>query len=166
MSIEFTKRAASEILNRGISAIRIKPDALKDAEKAITKDDVRALIKEGKIYAIKPKKNLSLHGKIRKEKRKKGRSRGPGKKEGKRGARIGRVWEKKIRAQRRFLKLLLEKKIIDNKIYDKYYRLSKGNAFADKKSMIFHLREEDGIKIDDNLIKEINEEIKKRYYGR
>lgn len=78
MSVKLTRRVASELLKRGESAVKIKPDALKDAEKAITREDVRNLIKSGNIYATKAKHNISAYSKVLREKRKKGRRRGMG----------------------------------------------------------------------------------------
>ena len=61
MSIKFAKRAASQILNRGETSIRINPNSLQDAAKAITKEDVRALISNGGIYTIPEKHNISMN---------------------------------------------------------------------------------------------------------
>ena len=76
MSIKLTKRIAAIVMDRGESSIRINPTALAEAKKAITREDVRVLIKNGSVYAIKEKKNLSLHGKELKKKRIAGRKRG------------------------------------------------------------------------------------------
>ena len=64
MSVKLTRRIASRLMGRGESKIRIKKDAMGDAGKAITADDVRAMIKDGRIYAIKEKHNLSLRSKV------------------------------------------------------------------------------------------------------
>ncbi len=162
MTIKFVKRAASEMLERGIDAIRIKESALDEARRALTKDDVRKLINEGKVYAIPEKHNKSLHGKILKMKREKGRKRGPGKRRGTAKARAGRVWEKKVRSQRLLLKKLKEMKKIDTKTFNRFYALIKGNAFPDKRSLLLHLDEE-GIKVNDEELKQINDYIKSQY---
>ncbi|MEM3791189.1 MAG: 50S ribosomal protein L19e [Candidatus Micrarchaeaceae archaeon] len=159
MSIKFAKRAAAKILKRGESAIRVAPDKLKDVEGAITKEDVWELVKKGAIYAINPKKNLSKRSK---ERKKKNWKRGPGSRKGSKNARMGRVWEKKVRAQRRLLKELKKRNVINNDTFKKFYLQVKGNAFPDKASMILHLRE-GGAKISEEVIKEINEKIKKEY---
>ncbi len=162
MSVRFAKRAASELMNRGVNSIRINPNAVEDAAKAITKDDIRRLIKSGSIFAIKEKHNLSTRSKMLRTKRAEGRRRGPGRRKGTYKARLGRVWEKKIRSQRQLLKLLNGSKMIDNKVYRQYYLLAKGNAFPDKASLILHLRN-DGITLDEEQLKQVNEQIKKSY---
>ncbi|MGC8628846.1 MAG: 50S ribosomal protein L19e [Candidatus Micrarchaeia archaeon] len=163
MTIKFAKRAASEILHRGEKAIRIKEHALEDARKALTRDDIRKLISQGDIYAVLPKHNLSRHGKLLKEKRAKGRKRGYGKRKGTRKARAGRIWERKVRSQRLLLKRLKETGKIDNKTFTRFYLAIKGNAFPDKRSLLLHLSDE-GIKVSDDELKQIEEYIKQKYY--
>ncbi|MGC9156978.1 MAG: 50S ribosomal protein L19e [Candidatus Micrarchaeia archaeon] len=162
MTIKFVKRVASEMLGRGVRAIRIKDSALEEAKKALTKDDVRKLIKEGGVYAEPEKHNLSLHGKLLKVKREKGRKRGYGKRRGTAKARAGRVWEKKVRSQRLLLKKLKAMKKLDNKTFNKFYALVKGNAFPDKRSLLLHL-DEQGVKVSEDELKQINEYIKAQY---
>jgi large subunit ribosomal protein L19e len=71
MSVKLTRRIAAELMERGESAVKIKPSAINDAKKAITREDVRGLIKNGSIYPVKLKHNISAHSKVLKEKRKK-----------------------------------------------------------------------------------------------
>ncbi|MCL4375807.1 hypothetical protein M1394_03340 [Candidatus Marsarchaeota archaeon] len=87
MSIKFAKRAAGQILNRGESSIRINQNSLQDAAKAITKEDVRALISNGGIYAIPAKHNVSMNSKTLRKKRSEGRRRGKGRRRGTSNAR-------------------------------------------------------------------------------
>ena len=47
MSIKLSRRIAAEMMGRGISKVRIKPDRVEDAKKAITREDVSALIRAG-----------------------------------------------------------------------------------------------------------------------
>lgn len=164
MTIKFVKRVAAELLNSGESRIRIKESALSEAEKALTRDDVRNLIKNGSVYAVPAKHNKSIHGKILKQKRLKGRKRGPGKRKGTRKARAGRLWERRARSQRLLLKRLKEIGKIDNATFKRFYKQVKGNAFPDKRSLLLHLSDE-GIKVSEEELKEIEEYIKKTYYG-
>ena len=162
MTVKFTKRIAAELLGRGESSVRINQGAMEKASKAMTREDVKALIKEGGIYAIKEKHNLSISSKKLRERRKKGRSRGQGRRKGSAKARSGKKWEKKVRSQREFLKHLRIKGKIDGKNFRKYYMLIKGNSFQDKASMIRHL-EDNGIKVNAEEVRAINEAIAKRY---
>jgi len=156
MSIKFTKRVASEILGRGIGALKINPNSMEDIKKAITRDDVRKLIKEGSIIAIKTKSEM--YPKPKKEKRKKG----IGKRKGKANARRGRTWERKIRSQRLLLEKLKEMKKLDNATYRRYYLLAKGGAFPDKRSLLLHLGD-DGINVTEEELKRINDYVKSLY---
>ncbi len=163
MSIKFAKRAASEIMGRGGSAIRIKPSALSDAAKAITKDDVRKLISDKNIYAIPEKHNVSMNSKVLRKKRDEGRRRGPGRRKGTFKARAGRRWEKKVRSQRMLLRSLKQMKKIDNKTFGKFYGLVKGNAFPDKASLLLHLGEKTGVKLSAEELAKIDEQARARY---
>ncbi len=162
MSIRFAKRAGAYVLDRGESAVRIRPDALQDAAKALTKEDIRRLVKEGKIYAIKEKHNKSSRSKKLRVARSEGRSRGPGRRRGTRHARTGRLWEKKIRSQRRLLKELKSMKKINTTVFHDYYRHIKGNQYANKAQMLLHMREQ-GIQVSEEELKQINERIRKDY---
>ncbi|MDE1855261.1 MAG: 50S ribosomal protein L19e [Candidatus Micrarchaeota archaeon] len=153
MSVKFTKRIASQILGRGENALKIRPESMEDIRKAITRDDVRKLIESGAIVAVKEKSELHKKAKIE------GRKRGTGKRRGSSKARRGRTWEKKVRSQRLLLKRLKLMKKVDNPTFKRYYLLVKGNAFPDKRSLLLHLSDE-GIKVSDDEIKQINEYAK------
>jgi large subunit ribosomal protein L19e len=154
MSIKLTKRIAGQLLGRGVTAVRIKNDSISEAKKAITREDVRALVKNGGIYTIKAKHNISAYSKVLKEKRAKGRRRGPGRRKGSKYARGGVEYKKRIRGQRRMLKKLKEDKMIDNMKFKRYYALVKGGNFASKASLLSHIRN-DGISIEEGKAKEL-----------
>ncbi len=147
MSIELTKRIAARSLKRGINAIRIKDSARDDASKAITTDDVRALLKSGAVYSIPKKKNVSRSGKERNEKKAKGRRRGPGRKRGTYKARTGRTYPRRVRAQRRVLKELKSSKTITNEQFKRFYSLVKGGTFGSKAQLINNIMGT-GVQID------------------
>jgi large subunit ribosomal protein L19e len=154
MSIKLTRRAAAVILKRGESSIRIKPEAHADAEKALTKDDVRELIKRGSVYALPMKKNMSVHGAALSVKRSRGRSRGVGTKKGTKGARQGVDYKTKIRAQRRIIKALKSDNTIDNAMFKKLYALVKGGTFANKITLIHRISSE-GVKLSEERIEQL-----------
>lgn len=156
MSVKFAKRIAAQVLGRGENALRLRPESIDDIKKAITRDDVRKLIKDGAIVALKPKSEL--HKPLKVEKRRKG----PGKRRGSANARRGRVWEKKVRSQRVLLKRLKLMGKVDREMFKRYYLLVKGNAFADKRSLLLHLSD-DGIRVSDDELKQINEFARSAY---
>ncbi len=154
MSVKLTRRIAADLLKRGESAVKIKPGAIKDAEKAITREDVRNLIKNGSIYLTKLKHNISAYSKVLREKRKKGRRRGTGRRKGTLKARGTVEYKKRIRGQRRVLKALKTENIVDNERFKKYYALVKGGNFTSKASLISHILN-DGVAIKEEKIKEL-----------
>ncbi len=162
MTIKFARRIASEIMKRGEGSIRINPSSIEDAKKAMTREDVRSLVKNGGVYAIKKKHNVSINAKLLKIRRSKGRGRGPGKRKGTLKARRGERWIKKVRSQRMLLGRLKSMGKLDNVSFNKYYLLIKGNSFPDKASLILHIRE-DGIVLKDEELSSINEYIKSQY---
>ncbi len=141
------RRLAAEILGVGESRIRIEPKSdedVEDLESAITRDDVRSLIKRGVIYAAPIKSNSRGRWRAVRKKRSKGQGRGPGKRKGKKTARTDpkEVWIARIRKMRRYLKYLRDKKLISTRIYRKYYRLAKGGAFPTFRALRMHLEKE------------------------
>ncbi|MGC8652158.1 MAG: 50S ribosomal protein L19e [Candidatus Micrarchaeia archaeon] len=154
MSLKTTKRMASELLTRGLSSVRVKPSAIGDAEKALTKDDVREMIKRGDIYTIKEKHNMSIYGKMLNKKRSKGRKRGRGRRKGTRKARAKDTYAKRARALRRVLITLKSDSTIDNKTFKTLYRLARGGNFASKASLLNHIRTM-GIEISDEKFEKL-----------
>lgn len=162
MGVRFAKRTASRIMGRGMNAIRIKGASLQEAEKALTAEDIRKLVKNGGIYALPEKHNLSMNSKVLKRKRDEGRRRGPGRRKGTSNARKGIGWEKKVRSQRLFLRKLRDMKRVDSKTFRKFYRHIKGASYEDKATLLLHLREE-GANISDDDLKQVSEYARSRY---
>ncbi len=154
MTIKLTKRVAALLLDRGVSSIRIKDTGIADAEKAITREDVRTLIKKGDVYAVAEKSNISTYGKLLKVKRAQGRSRGTGRKRGTIKARKSIEYKKKIRAQRRVLLALKADKTINNDLFKEFYRLVRGGTFQSKASLLGHIRDE-GVAINDERFQKL-----------
>ena len=133
------RRIAARILKVGESRIYFDKDHLKEISEAITARDVRRLIKQGYIRIKPAKKNLSIRAKLRK------RRRGPGKIKGAKYSRLSKKerWMIKIRAQRKFLKELKEKGIIDTKLYRELYRKAKAGMFRSKAHLRIYLEKLD-----------------------
>ncbi|MHA1293543.1 MAG: 50S ribosomal protein L19e [Promethearchaeota archaeon] len=132
MNLKAQKRMASQILKCGINRVYFDPYLIEDIKMAITREDIRNLIKEGVIQK-KYKKGISKTRKnIRHQRKKKGRARGLGKRKGTKGARNPKkkAWIKRIRPQRRELKKLRDRKLITTATYRKLYKNAKGGMFA------------------------------------
>ena len=143
MKLTNQKKIAAGILKVGVNRIIFNEDRLKDIKEAITKEDIRALIKE-KAISSKPIKGISsFRSKKNKAQKRKGRRKGTGSRKGSRGARIPRKkeWMAKVRTQRKLIKLLKEKKLIISKTYNVLYRKIKGNTFRSRKHIKLFLDE-------------------------
>jgi large subunit ribosomal protein L19e len=140
--LSLQKRLAADILGVGVNNIRFDPERLEDIEKAFRREEIKALIEDGAIYAIDPSRNSRGRYKILHEKRKKGRRRGHGSRKGSAGARLDkkRDWINRVRRMRIYIKLLREKGVIDTKLYRSLYRKIKGGAFHDVSSLKMYLK--------------------------
>ena len=89
------KKLAAKILKVGVSRVWLDPSKKKEIESAITKADIRKLIKKGYIKALPEK--------LKKPKEKKKRRRGPGRRKGKKYAKVSRKerWNSTVRAVRK-----------------------------------------------------------------
>ena len=135
MKLTNQKRIAAGILKIGMNRIIFDEERLKDIKEAITKEDIRELIKE-KAITIKPKKGISsFRSKKRKIQKRKGRRKGPGSRKGRRKARIPKKkeWMNKVRTQRKLIKLLKNEKLIASKTYNMLYRKIKGSFFRSRR---------------------------------
>jgi large subunit ribosomal protein L19e len=145
------RRLAAEILKCGINRVWMDEDRVDEIAKAVTRNDIRILIKGGAI-AKRPEKGIS-RGRKRKLKiqKEKGRRRGYGSKKGAKYARFPRKrrWIVTIRSIRKVLKVLRKEDIIDRKTYRKYYRVAKGGVFRSKDHLLSHLVSDEVIKKED-----------------
>lgn len=141
MDLKLQKKLASEILKVGINKIWLNHEKEKEIKEGITKADIRVLIQKGYIKARRYNERSKVRVRKRHIQRKKGRRRGPGKRKGKLGARAGKkeTWMKKIRAQRKLLQKLKEKKILPQKEWRKIYRMAKGGFFRTKAHLKLYL---------------------------
>lgn len=136
------KRLAADILGVGISRIRISSEALEKIETAITREDVKRLIKEGLVYKVQPSTPSRGRWRIARAKRKRGRGRGAGSRKGPR-VEEKRVWTAKVRAQRRFLAILRKRGLIDPHTYRRMRALVKGGIFTSVRHLRAYLREQE-----------------------
>ncbi|AIJ06231.1 50S ribosomal protein L19e [Methanocaldococcus bathoardescens] len=148
MNVSVQRRMAAEILKCGIERVWIDPTQLERVKMAMSKDDIRALIKEGVIKKKQKKGISSARVKKLKEQRRKGRRRGPGSRRGAARARTPQKekWMATIRALRKTLKQLRDSGKIDRKVYRKLYRMAKGGAFRSRSHLFLYMKEHDLLK--------------------
>ena len=99
------RRLAAQVLKIGQNRVWIDPEKTDNVEAAITRDEVRRLIREGTIKAS-PEKGISRgRARVIREKKRKGRRSGPGSRTGSSHARVSQkqAWMSRIRALRRRL---------------------------------------------------------------
>ena len=143
MNVSVQRRMSADILKCGLDRVWIDPENLDEVKLAMTKDDIRRLIKEG-IIAKKQKKGISkARTKKLKEQKRKGKRKGPGSRRGAKGARTPkkRKWINTIRPLRRLLKEFRDNGTIDRKTYRRLYRMAKGGAFRSRNHMLLYMRD-------------------------
>ena len=146
------RRIAASLLKCGKGRVWMDNDRLEEIAKAVTKNDIRVLIK-GEAIKSKQKKGISSGRKkfIAKQKAK-GRRRGHGSRKGASYARLYKKerWMRTIRPIRSYLTSLKQEKKIDNSTYRRYYTRAKGGEFKSKSHLKTHLIS-DGILKEDKL---------------
>ncbi|AKG38048.1 MAG: 50S ribosomal protein L19e [Infirmifilum sp.] len=146
MDVSVARRLAASVLKVGESRVWIDPERLEEVSAAITREDVRRLIKDGVIKALPP--STPSRGRLRIRKSKK-RGKGPG---SKKGPRIDEkaVWIARVRSQRRYLKALKAKGLIDRKSFWRVYKLVKGGTFRSLSHLKLYLSEHKLVKVKES----------------
>ncbi|HUV02192.1 MAG TPA: 50S ribosomal protein L19e [Desulfobacteria bacterium] len=133
------KRIAAQVMKVGEGRVWIDPEASEDVAEAITREDIRGLIKEGTI-TIKQKKGVSrARARVRATQKALGRRKGHGSRKGAKGARESRKnrWITKIRALRRRLKEYRDEGSMDKTTYRRLYNKANGGEFRN----VAHLKD-------------------------
>jgi large subunit ribosomal protein L19e len=131
------RRLAAEILKVGKDRVKFDPDRLDEIKEAITRDDIRELIKDKAIIKL-PARGVKRRAGRKHDKRRKKRRRGPGSVK-KKVARRKRKYVLLIRNLRRCLYDLKCKGVITKREYQKLRRMAKGGAFKDRKTMLEYI---------------------------
>lgn len=135
------RRMAASILKCGKNRVWMDQDRLDEIAQAVTKEDIRVLIK-GDAIQSKQKKGISKGRKryVMNQKQK-GRRRGHGSRKGAKYARFPRKrrWIKTIRPLRALLKELRSEGAITPTVYRRYYMKAKGGEFRSRRHLKSHL---------------------------
>jgi large subunit ribosomal protein L19e len=142
------KRMAASILKSGTSRVWMDTKSIDDIAEAVTRDDIRKLIKRNVIQKRAKKGNSRGRFKVVKAQRNKGRRKGPGSRKGTKNARDPRKrkWIRGIRAMRNALKEMRDSGKITRSDYRVFYKKIKGGAFRSKNALLLHMREEGVLK--------------------
>jgi len=143
------RRMAAAILKCGNHRVWMDYDRLDEIAKAVTKDDIRLLIKGKAVKSRQIKGISSGRKKYIKKQKEKGRRKGHGSRKGAKYARFPKKerWIKTIRPIRSYLKTLRDDKKINASNYRKYYLKAKGGEFRSKHYLETRL-------ISDGILKE------------
>jgi len=139
------KTIAAGLMNTARDKIWINPEEAESLKEAITKDDIRELIKEGIVKKSKlPQQSNSRTRKLKESKRR-GRKKGSGSKRAGKKKRSEKKasWIKRVRAQRRTLRELRKSdtEAVDKAGYRRVYKMVKGNYFKGKRYLENFIKE-------------------------
>ena len=131
MNLRNQRRIASEVLGCGVNRVWIDSEKADEVSMAITREEIRKLIHEDAIKALPVNSQSRGRARVLAEKKKSGRRIGPGTKKGKTYSVVSKKtrWMNRVRAQRRRLRELRERRIITVNTYRNLYRKAKGGEF-------------------------------------
>lgn len=137
MNPEKVKLLAATVLKCGKNKVWFDPAAVDKVKSAMTKEDVKALVKEGIIRKKKENQQSRGRARILQAKKAKGRKKSFGSRRGLKSARSEkrRRWIGKVRALREELTKLKKEnpKAVEKTGYRKLYKLIKGNFFKGRR---------------------------------
>ena len=131
MNLTSQRKLAASVLDCGIYRVWIDPERMDEVSLAITRDEIRKLIKDKAIKALPENSQSRGRARVLAEKKKKGRRTGPGSKKGKKYSVVSKKsrWINRIRAQRKHLVGLRDRRIITVNTYRNLYRKAIGGEF-------------------------------------
>ncbi len=143
MHFTVQKRLAAQILNCSKKKVYFEQDALQEIKEAITKADIKSLIKRRAIIKIPARGVSRSRARHIQRQKSKGRRRGPGSRKGRESAREHPkgVWMAKTRLQREFIKMLKEKGLINSVGFRDLYLKIKGGFFRNKRHIKLYMDE-------------------------
>ena len=136
MRFDHQRRLAAEMMGCGLNRVRISTDPAEQESiyDAITREQVRELIRRN-VVTMRPEKGVSrARARYRANQKAKGRRRGHGSRRGGQNARTPKKvqWTATIRRLRAYLRELRDQGRIDVSTYRRYYRQAKGGMFKSR----------------------------------
>ncbi|MEM1520419.1 MAG: 50S ribosomal protein L19e [Candidatus Korarchaeum sp.] len=115
MDLEYQRRLAARVAGVGLSRVRINPEKVEAVSEAVTRDDIKRLIRSGAIEILQKRGVSRIRGRRKR--------RGPGSRKGGKYSRLPRKerWVRRIRALRRELRKMRDEGMIDAKTYRELY---------------------------------------------
>ena len=143
MQLDIQKRLAGQVLKTSEKNVWLDPSRLDEIKEAITKADIKSLVKDHAIIARKKRGISRFRIRHRQAQKSKGRMAGHGSRKGGKKARLGKkaAWISKMRVQRGFLQNLRDKGLVDKASYRMLYMKSKGGFFRSKRHIQIYMQE-------------------------
>ena len=138
VNLKKKRELVARILGVGSNRVRFEPDRLEDVGDSITRENIRSLVNSGAIWTVQ-RKGTSRGRSVAKKSVWKIHGKGPGSKKGKRTARVGKkeVYVVRVRSMRYHLRVLKERKDINNDVYWNLYKKVNGGQVRS----LAHLRD-------------------------
>jgi len=145
LSLKSQRRLAASILNVGVNRVWIDPERTGDVEVAITREEIRKLIHEDAIKVSPGNRQSRGRARVISAKKRAGRRRGPGSRKGGKHSVISRKtrWISRIRALRRRLRMLRERRTITVGTYRRLYMKAKGGEFRSVAELERYINEQE-----------------------
>ena len=146
--LDVQRRLAAQILKCGKNRIRFDAARLEEIKEAITKTDIRVLVKQGAVLKQRLHNTSRFWARRRKEQKRHGKQKGFGSRKGKKTARTEpkRTWINKIRLQRDFIKSLRDEGALLSSDFHELYMKSKGGFFRSLRHLKLYTKERGLIK--------------------
>lgn len=143
MKLGNQREMSAKMLGVGKSKVWFDTEHMTEVKEAITKGDIRSLIKKRVIQKRPELGSSRVRARKRLLQRRKGRQKGEGTKKGSHGARLNRktAWMNLVRNQREFIKELKLKELVNTKTYRNLYAKIKGGYFRNRRHIKLYLTE-------------------------
>ena len=148
MNTKTQKNIAAKVTKRSPKKIKLDISRFEDIKEAITRADIKSLLKSGAIKIKKSKGVSRARAKKNRKQKVSGRRKGHGSRKGTANARLKdkKKWMNKIRLQRVFLKELKTKNKLTNEVYKNLYKKAKGGFFRSKRHIKLYITEHNLVK--------------------
>ncbi len=143
MKFTIQRKLAAEIMKCSEKRVRFDAERLEEIKEAITRADMRSLIKDGAVSSLQKKGVSRVRANKIKEQKTKGKKRGKGSRKGTKAARDAekRVWMNKIRKQKELIKKMRDNKVVTPKVYREIYMKAKGGFFRSVRHIKLYVNE-------------------------
>lgn len=143
MDLSTQKKIAASVLKCGVNRVVFDETAAARIKEAITKADMRGLVKAGIVGKEQIKGVSRVRARARIVQRRKGKQQGSGTRKGRATARLPSKdrWIAKIRSQRKLLAELRETEKITQAQFKELYRKAKGNYFRSRRHIMLTVEE-------------------------